>query len=107
VVDADNDGQQDLVGVWTDGTMTAYLNTGAPGQPGFFTQQNIGSGWNNITKIVVADADGNGTQDLIGVWIDGTMTAYLGTGSPGRPGFFSQQNIGSGWNNITRIATIH
>ena len=35
------------------------------------------------------------------------MTAYLNTGTPGHPGFATQMNIGTGWNNITRIATIH
>ena len=107
VVDADNDGKRDLLGVWGDGTMTAYLNTSAPAMIGFGNQQNIGAGWNNITKIVVVDADDDGKPDLVGTWTDGTMTAYLNLGTPGHPSFGNQQNIGAGWNNITKIATVH
>jgi hypothetical protein len=31
--------------------MTAYLNVGTPGHPGFGNQQNIGVGWDGIAKI--------------------------------------------------------
>jgi hypothetical protein len=107
VVDADRDDKDDLVATWNNGTMTAYLSIGTPGHPGFGNQQNIGTGWDGITKIVVADADGDGKDDLVGTWANGTMTAYLGVGTPGHPGFGNQQNIGTGWNGITKIATVH
>jgi biotin transporter BioY len=107
VADADADGKQDLVGTWADGTMTAYLNLGTPGHPLFGNQQDLGGGWQGITRIVVADADDDGTQDLVGTWADGTMTAYLNLGTPGHPLFGNQQNIGVGWSGITRIVTVH
>jgi hypothetical protein len=103
VVDADQDGKQDLVATWTTGTMTAYLNTGTPGHPGFGVQQNIGTGWTDITRIVVADTDADGKPDLVGTRVNGVMTAFLNTGTPGHPGFGIQQNIGTSWNDITRI----
>jgi hypothetical protein len=106
VMDADNDGQQDLIGIWKNGTMTAYLNGGTPGNPGFSGQYNIGVGFDAITKIAVVDIDADGKQDLIGTWANGDMTAYLSTGTPGRPGIGNQPSIGSGWNGITKIVVI-
>jgi hypothetical protein len=93
--------------VWPNGTLTAYPSAGTPGAPSFAPQVNIGIGWNGITRIIVADADNDGKQDLIGTWANGTMTAYLNAGTPGAPGFSGQMNIGTGWNFITRIATTH
>jgi hypothetical protein len=107
VIDADNDGKPDLVGVWPDGTLTAYLNTGTPGHPAFGTQMNIGAGWNGLTQIVVVDADNDGKPDLVGTWANGTLTAYRNTGTPGHPGFGTQKDIGSGWQDINRIDTVH
>ena len=46
-------------------------------------------------------------QYLVGTWVDGTVTAYLNMGTPDHPSFANQQNIGAGWNNITKIATVH
>jgi GH25 family lysozyme M1 (1,4-beta-N-acetylmuramidase) len=106
VIDIDNDGKEDLVGTWTNGIMTAYLNGGTPGNPGFSGQKNIGTGWQDITKIAVIDIDNDGKQDLVATWKSGVMTAYLNGGTPGNPGFSGQKDIGSGWQNITRIAVI-
>jgi hypothetical protein len=105
--DFDGDDRGDLVGTGTDGTMTAYLNLGTPGHPSFGNQRSIGVGWNGITRIAVVDADNDGKRDLLGVWGDGTMTAYLNTSAPAMIGFGNPQNIGTGWNNITWIATVH
>ena len=107
MVDADNDGKTDLLGVWGNGILTAYLNLSTPGAINFGNQQNIGTSWNGITKIVVADADGDGKQDLVTTSNTGLLTAYLNLGTPGHPLFGNQQNIGTGWNSITRIATVH
>jgi VCBS repeat protein len=107
VIDIDNDGKQDLVATSTTGTLTAYLSNGTPGHPGFSAQPVIGSSWNSIAKIVVVDVDGDGKQDLLGMGTNGALTAYLSTGTPGHPGFVSQPPvIGSGWNSVSRVATV-
>src|SRR5262249_46402153 len=103
VADMDNDGKLDLVGVWPNGTLTAYLNGGTPGTPRFYTQVNIGTGFNGLTKLVVQDRNGDGKDDLVGTWPNGIETLYINGGTPGRPAFSGQTNVGSGWDGIARI----
>jgi hypothetical protein len=98
--DFDGDGYPDLVATWTSGIMTAYLNTGAPGSPGFGVQYDIGAGWNGITKIVVIDIDNDGKRDLLGVWADGTLTACRSTSA-----WAGTASRGSSWPTPTTTAS--
>jgi hypothetical protein len=82
VLDVDNDGLVDLVGQFADGTLDVYVNTSTPGNPQFGIQKQIGVGWNGLARVIVADADNDGKEDLIGQWPNGVLTVYLNGGTP-------------------------
>ncbi|MGP3965453.1 FG-GAP-like repeat-containing protein [Nonomuraea sp. 3N208] len=107
VADVDNDGKTDVIGRHSDGSLYAYLNKGNAGAPNIATKVLIGTGWNAITHVTVADLDNDGKTDVIGRHSDGTLYAYLNTGTPGAPNINTKVQIGTGWDAITRLAVIN
>ena len=103
VGDFDGDGKTDLLGRTSDGTLNAYLNKGTPGAPNISTTVTVGTGWNNISRVNVADIDNDGKTDVIGQASDGTLYAYLNSGKPDFP---STVTIGTGWNGVDLVSTI-
>ncbi|MEU4779217.1 tachylectin-related carbohydrate-binding protein, partial [Micromonospora sp. NPDC023633] len=103
--DATGDGFADLLGVKSDGTMWLFSNniTRDAGAP-YGDVRQVGSGWNNYTRIIPADANGDGFTDLLGVKSDGTMWLFSNniTRDAGAP-YGDVRQVGSGWNNYTRI----
>ncbi|WP_203773157.1 CHAP domain-containing protein, partial [Actinoplanes nipponensis] len=105
IEDVTGDGFHDMVGVKADGSMLLYANNivrddGTP----YSAARTVGSGWQNFTKIIPADATGDGFRDLLGVKADGTMWLYSNNfirdgGDP----YTDVRQIGSGWQNFTRI----
>ncbi|MFG1946725.1 FG-GAP repeat domain-containing protein [Nonomuraea sp. NPDC048826] len=100
--DFNNDNKTDLLGQTSDGTLYAYLNTGSPGAPNITTRVLVGTGWNVITRLLVADMDNDGKTDLIGQATDGALYAYLNTGAPN---FANRVPIGTGWNTVGLVST--
>ncbi|MDH2426498.1 FG-GAP-like repeat-containing protein [Sphaerisporangium sp. TRM90804] len=105
VADVDNDGKSDVLGRHTDGTLYAFLNSGTPGVPNIANRKTIGTGWNAITRVNVADIDNDGKTDVIGRSSDGTLYAYLNSGTPGAPNISTRVTIGTGWNSVTDVVT--
>jgi hypothetical protein len=107
VIEADvtGDGFSDLVGVKADGTMWLFSNNFVrDGGTPYTDVRQIGSGWNNYSKIIAADVTGDGFTDLVGVKADGTMWLFSNNivrdgGTP----YTDVRQIGSGWNNYTNI----
>ncbi|MFG1946726.1 FG-GAP-like repeat-containing protein [Nonomuraea sp. NPDC048826] len=100
--DFNNDNKTDLLGQTSDGTLYAYLNTGSPGAPNITTRVLVGTGWNVITRLLVADIDNDGKTDLVGQATDGALYAYLNTGAPN---FANRVPIGTGWNTVGLVST--
>lgn len=99
--DVNGDGLADLVVRRPSGALLLYPNTGAADQ--FFNPgQTIGSGWNNLSPLTLADVDGDGLPDLVGVRSDGTMWLYRNVsdqaGAAARPyTTAARSQIGTGW----------
>ncbi|SEG18821.1 Repeat domain-containing protein [Nonomuraea solani] len=102
VGDFNDDGKTDLLGQSTDGTLYAYLNTGTPGAPNISTRVLVGTGWDGIARVLVADADNDGKTDVIGQSADGILYAYLNTGAPN---FANRVQIGTGWDGVSLVST--
>lgn len=101
--DFNGDRKTDLLGQGSDGTLYAYLNTGTPGAPDISTKVLVGTGWDGIARVLVADIDNDGTTDLVGQSSDGTLYAYLNTGAPN---FANRVQIGTGWNGVGLVSTV-
>ncbi|MFB9252585.1 FG-GAP repeat domain-containing protein, partial [Sphaerisporangium melleum] len=102
----DNDGKTDIIGRSANGSLYAYLNHGTPGAPDIYTQVKIGEGWNDITKVDVADIDNDGKIDILGRSANGILYAFLNHGTPGAPDILTKVEIGNGWNDVSLISTL-
>ncbi|MEU6798045.1 FG-GAP-like repeat-containing protein [Nonomuraea wenchangensis] len=106
MADIDNDGKTDVIGRNSEGVLYAYLNKGTPGAPDITTRVTIGSGWNGITRVNMADIDNDGKVDVIGRNSEGVLYAFLNKGVPGAPDITTRVTIGSGWNGISMVNVV-
>ncbi|QZY53120.1 FG-GAP repeat domain-containing protein [Leucobacter tenebrionis] len=95
--DFDHDGYQDIISV-NNGTGAMYLHRGN-GTGGFLNRVQIGSGFQTIRELTsVGDFDGDSNPDLLGITrADGRLVLWRGNGAGG---WLSQQEIGSGFQNL-------
>ncbi|MEU1857807.1 FG-GAP-like repeat-containing protein, partial [Micromonospora aurantiaca (nom. illeg.)] len=103
--DANGDGFADMLGIKADGTMWLFSNNFArDGGAPYGDVRQIGSGWGNYTRIIAADANGDGFTDLLGIKADGTMWLFSNNfARDGGAPYGDVRQIGSGWGNYTRI----
>ncbi|MEU6798043.1 VCBS repeat domain-containing M23 family metallopeptidase [Nonomuraea wenchangensis] len=106
MADIDNDGKTDVIGRNSEGVLYAFLNKGTPGAPDITTRVTIGSGWNGITRVNMADIDNDGKVDVIGRNGEGVLYAFLNKGTPGAPDITTRVTIGSGWNGISVVNVV-
>jgi hypothetical protein len=99
--DINGDGRDDMAGVKADGTLLYYPNT-TKFYPPFATSLKIGSGWTTFTKLALADMNGDGRADAVGMKSDGTLWYYANKGSDTAP-FSTSAKIGSGWTIYAKI----
>ena len=78
--DYNNDGHTDLLAEHSDGTLYLYTGDGNSHLTAS-TQMIGGTSWATMQGIVPGDFNGDGLVDLVGVWADGTVHLYTGTGS--------------------------
>ncbi|MFF3855716.1 FG-GAP-like repeat-containing protein [Micromonospora sp. NPDC002575] len=107
--DATGDGFTDLILVKPDGTMFLYPNNivrddGVPYSSA--SARQIGSGWDNVDRIVGADVTGDGFTDLVARRTDGTLWLYPNNivrdnGVPYSSA--SARQIGSGWSGFDTL----
>ena len=97
--DVTGDGRPDLVGRWTDGKLYLYAHTGNATTP-YAGKVEIGTGWNSMTALAVADVTGDGKPDLVARDTAGLLFLYGHTGNAAVP-YTGRTQIGTGWNNIT------
>lgn len=90
----------DLVGRRADGTLVVYPGSGRlQGGLTFGEAVEVGTGWNVITALAVADVTDDGEQDLVARWPDGTLSVYPHTGIfDGTNTWSPPETIGTGWN---------
>ncbi|MEU5088869.1 FG-GAP-like repeat-containing protein [Streptomyces sp. NPDC021356] len=101
--DFTNDGQADVMAVWTDGTMHVYPGDG---------QGHIGDGravtmggttWKTIKQMTAGDFTGDGNADIMTVWTDGTLHVYPGLGN-GQLGNGVKVTVGgSTWGTVKQL----
>jgi hypothetical protein len=106
--DVDGDGLADLVVRKPSGALLLYTNTGDANR--FFGgAQAIGSGWDSLSPLTLADVDGDGLPDLVGVRSGGTLWLYRNVGDQAGPAArpyttAARSQIGkSGWTNYDAI----
>jgi hypothetical protein len=73
--DFDGDGRGDLMAIWQDGTLTSFTWFRSNGNSfdGPVTVATRDGGFSSTHKWTSGDFDGNGTDDLIGIWNDGGL----------------------------------
>ncbi|MEO8889660.1 MAG: FG-GAP-like repeat-containing protein, partial [Jatrophihabitantaceae bacterium] len=102
VGDVNGDGLGDIVATKPDGTMWLYRNVHNPSAP-FPTAIQIGTGWQQMSQLAVADVDRDGRADLLATSPDGTLWFYANTGTPTAP-FSGRVPVGSGgWQAYDRL----
>jgi hypothetical protein len=93
--DVNGDRLNDVVAVYSSGTMRLYKGNGRGGWRG--TSTRIGSGWSGFGAIMpMRDFSGDGRVDLGAVTMSGDYL-YKGNGTGGFP---SRTKIGHGWHNF-------
>lgn len=103
------DGRQDITGRQpSTGNLYVYPHSGAfNGTATYTSPTRLGNGWNVMTWLGVGEANGDGISDVIGRLPNGTLLAYLHSGTVQaqytlQPGIV----LGSGWQGFDLITTV-
>jgi hypothetical protein len=96
--DVNGDGPADIIAMRADGTLWYYINginTNPPGTSPFVYGAQIGTGWSVYSQLVLHDASGDGTADIVAIDTSGKLWLYRNqrTQIP----FGARTQIGSGW----------
>jgi hypothetical protein len=97
--DVNRDGYSDIIGVTPTGDMWLYPNAYAQSSTSPFPERRqIGVGWNMYAKIYLADTNGDGYSDLLGVTSGGDMWLYTNdSANTGTTSYLDRRKIGEGW----------
>ncbi|MFJ5832906.1 FG-GAP-like repeat-containing protein [Streptomyces sp. NPDC093089] len=79
--DFTNDGNADIMAVWTDGTMHVYPGDGNGSTLAHKAVTMGGATWGTIKQLTSGDFTGDGNADIMAVWTDGTAHLYPGLGN--------------------------
>jgi FG-GAP-like repeat len=93
--DVNGNGHADIVAVRPDGTLWLYPSTGNPAAP-FQPGVQIGTGWQQYNRLVLARVTADRFADLLGTRPDGTLVLYPNQHTAGPP-FAAGVTVGSGW----------
>jgi hypothetical protein len=99
--DVTGDGRTDIVGRNAAGKLLLYTHTGAVGTGMFSGPTTIGSGWNTMSAIHLADIDCDGYNDIVARDLAGALWVYPNDG--GSTPFAGRWQVGSGWNGISKM----
>lgn len=78
--DMNGDRVADLAAIWGDGRLFVYPGDKDKELSGDEIGQIGGNSWKTTLKIAKGDFTGNGTADIVTIWVDGTMRFYKGKG---------------------------
>ena len=103
--DFSGDGKADLLARRSNGELLMYRGNGAGGWL-TGTGERIGTGWGSFTALASGgDFSGDGKPDVLARSPDGTLRLYRGNGAGGWTSGTGEQ-IGSGWNRLTRLLLV-
>ncbi|MDI2021134.1 FG-GAP repeat domain-containing protein [Paenarthrobacter nicotinovorans] len=98
--DFDGDGNNDLLGRDSAGTLHIYPGDG---EGGWLPPRQVGWGWNIFDTVVgPGDFDGDGNNDVLARDSAGDLYLYPGDGDGG---WLTPSRVGTGWNVMNKIAT--
>ncbi|NAS25852.1 hypothetical protein GT755_29740 [Herbidospora sp. NEAU-GS84] len=105
--DFTGDGKVDIAGwtAWNADQLYVVPNTSSGTTLSRGQSVPMSTGWSSITSYLVADYDGDGKTDLLGVQGTDQMLIWRGTHSGGTPGFTALTSLGTGWNTVGHIPT--
>ncbi|NKX56500.1 lysozyme M1 [Arthrobacter sp. E918] len=101
--DNNSDGKEDLLGIYSSGSLRFYTGTRMRDSTGVKSRQSLGSsplGGYRLTA-TPGDFDGDGKADLIGSSSDGRLWFLAGNG---RGGYGTATRIGTGWHIYNQLA---
>jgi hypothetical protein len=101
--DFDGDGKNDMIVRHTDGTLRMYRGNGAGGIiGGDGSYIRIATSWGNMNEVFTpGDFDGDGNNDIIGVYSDGVLRLYPGNGAGGLIGGYKV--LANSWSNMHEL----
>ncbi|TWP47458.1 VCBS repeat-containing protein [Lentzea tibetensis] len=103
--DISGDGYADLIGVQGDGSLH-YLPNNVNSNPGhpYGNAENIGSGFQEFTEVVLGDVSGDGYADLLATKADGTLHYFPNNINSNRAHPFGPRfEIGTGFESFTHL----
>ncbi|MET9806903.1 trypsin-like serine protease [Streptomyces halstedii] len=99
--DVTGDGNPDLVGIDSTGTLVTYPGRG---DGTFAPKVTAGSGWGSLTVFGKGDYNGDGIPDLLARDSSGQLWLYAGRHNVNSP-FANKVLVGTGWNFTAYVAT--
>lgn len=102
LTDLHGTGAPGILAIDSAGNMWYYPNTGGTGLGTFGARSQVGSGWTGYTADV-ADINGDGSPDLLGVDGSGNMFVYPNTGGTGTSTFGARSQVGSSFSGYQAI----
>jgi hypothetical protein len=102
LADVTGDGRADLVAVGPDGILSLYTNNGSNTAP-YSTGIQIGSAWQQFSRVMAGDVTGDGRADIVASKPDGTLVLYPNGGSNTAP-YSTGIHIGSSWQQFRNVA---
>ncbi|MFH9355575.1 FG-GAP-like repeat-containing protein [Kitasatospora sp. NPDC017646] len=95
--DIDGDGKADYCLIGDDGGVTAYLNRGGDTSGGWVNDGKIAAGaTTDLSRIRLADIDGDGRADYSVINPDGSLTTYINRGGDGHGGWYNAGQLAAG-----------
>ncbi len=103
--DFTGDGRPDIAGWATPNADSLWVipNTSTPHSPSRGTSMHIPDGWQTVTSLWVADYDGDGEPDLLGLDSTTSLLIWRNVSASGTPAFAPYASLGTGWNNFVAV----
>ncbi|MFI6458733.1 FG-GAP repeat domain-containing protein, partial [Streptosporangium amethystogenes] len=104
LVDFDGDGKSDVLGLGTSGDdMWLVPNTSTPGSLTRGASIHLSDGWKTVTRYWLADYDGDGRSDVLGLNGNDQLFVWRNISTPGNPSLAAYVSLGSQWSTLTKL----
>jgi hypothetical protein len=102
--DFNGDGIADIPSVWHDGSLHIHPGKSDGVLAGTNAVQPGGTNWGGMKQVVAGDFTGDGIDDVMAVWADGTMHHYQGDGKGNISSAHNVATPGNTWGTL-KLAT--